>query len=46
MIEALSKRPSRYFYPAIEDKLPEIRRRVERVIDTVAANMNRKIGKM
>jgi hypothetical protein len=46
MIDALSKRPSRYFYPAIEDKLPEIRRRVEQVIDKVAADMNRKIGKM
>jgi hypothetical protein len=46
MIDALNKRPSRYFYPAIEDKLPEIRRRVEAVIDKVAADMNRKIGKM
>jgi hypothetical protein len=46
MIEALSKRPSRYFYPAIENQLPEIRRRVEAVIDKVAADMNRKIGKM
>jgi hypothetical protein len=46
MIDALSARPSRYFYPAIEDKLPEIRRRVETVIDKVAATMNRKIGKM
>lgn len=46
MIDALNSRPSRYFYPAIEDKLPEIRRRVEQVIDKVAADMNRKIGKM
>ena len=46
MIDALSKKPSRYFYPAIENQLPEIRRRVEQVIDKVAADMNRKIGKM
>jgi hypothetical protein len=46
MIDALSKQPSRYFYPAIEDQLPEIRRRVEATIDKVAADMNRKIGKM
>jgi hypothetical protein len=46
MIDALNKRPSRYFYPAIENKLPDIRRGVERVIDQVAADMNRKIGKM
>jgi hypothetical protein len=46
MIQALNTKPSRYFYPAIENQLPEIRRRVETVIDKVAANMNRKIGKM
>jgi hypothetical protein len=46
MIEALNTRPSRYFYPAIENKLPDIRRRVEQVIDKVAADMNRRIGKI
>jgi hypothetical protein len=46
MINALNQRPSRYFYPAIESELPGIRRGVERVIDLVAAEMNRKIGKM
>lgn len=46
MIDALGTRPSRYFYPAIESQLPAIRRGVERVIDQVAADMNRKIGKM
>jgi hypothetical protein len=46
MINALNQRPSRYFYPAIESELPGIRRGVEQVIDQVAADMNRKIGKM
>ena len=46
MIDALNKRPSRYFYPAIENELPKIRRGVEQAIDKVAADMNRKIGKM
>jgi hypothetical protein len=46
MIDALNKRPSRYFYPAIENELPKIRKGVEAVIDKVAADMNRKIGKM
>lgn len=46
MIDAIGSSPSRYFYPAIESKLPDIRRRVEIVFDRVAAEMNLKIGKM
>jgi hypothetical protein len=46
MINALKTRPSRYFYPAIENELPKIRKGVEQAIDKVAADMNRKIGKM
>lgn len=46
MIDALSARPSRFFYPAIERQLPAIRRQVEVAIDEVARNMNAKIGKI
>ena len=46
MIDALGGRPSRYFYPAIESKLPEIRREVAVAVEKVAAEYNRKIGRM
>lgn len=46
MIDALSAKPSRFFYPAIERQLPAIRRQVEVAIDEVARNMNAKIRKI
>jgi hypothetical protein len=46
MIDKLGGRPSRYFYPAIEKQLPAIRRQVEKTIEDVAAQYNRRIGRM
>lgn len=46
MIDRLGGRPSRYFYPAIEKQLPDIRRQVEKTVEDVAAQFNRRIGRM
>jgi hypothetical protein len=43
MIDALPKKPSRYFYPAIENQLPAIRSQVEASIRKVAADFNMKV---
>lgn len=43
MIDALPKKPSRYFYPAIENQLPAIRGQVELSFRQVAAQFNMKV---
>lgn len=43
MIDALPKKPSRFFYPAIERELPAIRAEVARSIREVANTMNAKV---
>lgn len=44
LIDNLPKRPSRYFYPAIESKLPRIYAETAAVIQTVIDSVNRKLG--
>lgn len=46
MIRALSSKPSRYVYPAIERQLPAIRSGVADSIDLMAKTVNAKISRM